>query len=276
MNPLSVCAETVFRNLPFEQRVQEIAKEGFLIEFWHRPEPEIDALEADSTVQVSTFVGSEIGSMLHPDGVETFMKGVERNLGIAKRLRCRRMILVTGEMGPQGEVIHPIHDHPATRWISAYKTLCRVAELAEKHDVTYFLEHLNTKVDHAGYALGRVEDAVRLIQEVSSPRVRLLLDIYHAQVEQGNIIQAIRDYRSFIGYVHVADVPGRHEPGTGEIDYAHVVAALQEISYAGPIGMEAFPLDDREALKRFRQLFSVKAQREPGNGQTAKAQAEAV
>ena len=276
MNPLSVCAETVFRSLPFEQRVREIAKEGFLIEFWHRPEAEIDILEADSTIQVSTFVGSEIGSMLHPDGVETFIKGVERNLKIAKRLRCRRMILVTGEMGPQGEVVHPIHDHPATRWISAYKTLCRVAELAEKHDVVYFLEHLNTKVDHAGYALARVEDAVRLIDEVGSPRVRLLLDIYHAQVEQGNIIQTIRDYSNLIGYVHVADVPGRHEAGTGEIDYARVVTALQEIRYAGPIGMEAFPIDDGQALRRFRQLFGVKLKDKAGDGEKTKGQAEAV
>jgi hydroxypyruvate isomerase len=275
-NPLSVCAETVFRSLPFEQRAREIAQEGFLVEFWHRPDAEIDALEADTTVQVSTFVGSEIGSMLHPDGVETFMRGVERNLTIAKRLRCRRMILVTGEMGPQGEVIHPIHEHPAKRWISAYKTLCRVAELAEKHDVTYFLEHLNTKVDHAGYALARVEDAVRLIDEVGSPRVRLLLDMYHAQVEQGNIIQTIRDYKNLIGYVHVADAPGRHEPGTGEIDYAHVMAALQEVGYAGPIGMEAFPLDDRQALQRFRQLFGAKPQPQRGDGQTAAARADVV
>jgi hydroxypyruvate isomerase len=255
MNQLSICAETVFQSLPFEQRVREIAKEGFLIEFWHRSEPEIQMLEADSTIQVSTFVGSGPGSMLHPDTIETFINGVQQNFNIAKRVRCRRMILLTGELGPHGEVIHQSHENPVTRWISAYKTLCRVADLAEEHDVIFSLEHLNTKIDHPGYALSRVEDAVRLIDEVGSPRVRLLLDIYHAQVEEGNITQIIRDYAKFIGYVHVADVPGRHEPGTGEIDYAHVVTALREVDYSGPIAMEAFPLDDRQALKWFREVF---------------------
>ena len=258
MNRLSICAETIFRTLPFEQRVREIAKEGFLIEFWHRSEHEIKMLEAETTIQVSTFVGSGPGSMLHPDTIETFINGVQQNCNIAERVRCPRMILLTGELGPGGEVIHRSHENPITRWICAYKTLCRIADLAEKHDVVFYLEHLNTKIDHPGYALPRVEDVVRLIDEVGSPRIRLLLDIYHAQVQEGNIIQIIRDYAEFIGYVHVADVPGRHEPSTGEIDYTHVVTALQEVSYSGPIALEAFPLDDRRALKRFREIFSAR------------------
>lgn len=271
MNSLSVCAETVFRSLPFEQRVRKIAGEGFMVEFWHQPDPEIAMLEANSDIQVSTFVGSSGGSMVHPDGMKVFLQGVEESLGIAKRLRCRRMILVTGEMGPKGEVVHPAADHPATRWITAYKTLCRVAELAEKHDVVFYLEHLNTKVDHAGYVLPHVEDAVRLIEEVGSPRLRLLFDIYHAQVEHGNIIQALRDYAQYIGYLHIADVPGRHEPGTGELDYPHVVNALSQIGYQGPIGLEAFPLDDDyQALRRFREIFGGERKAEHASGVKAR------
>jgi hydroxypyruvate isomerase len=69
------------------------------------------------------------------------------------------------------------------------------------------------------------------------------LDIYHSQVEEGNITQMIRNYAKFIGYLHIADVPGRHEPSTGEIDYAHVVTALRQVGYSGPIAMEASPLE---------------------------------
>src|SRR4029077_1455293 len=95
----------------------------------------------------------------------------------------------------------------------------RIAEIADEADVVYNLEPLNTKIDHPGYPLPRVEDVARLIELVGSPRIKVLFDVYHAQVEEGNVVQLIRDFHRHIGYVHVADAPGRHEPGTGEIDY---------------------------------------------------------
>jgi hydroxypyruvate isomerase len=92
---------------------------------------------------------------------------------------------------------------------------------------------------------------------VGSPRVRLLFDIYHVQIEEGNVISLLRQCAGEIGYVHVADVPGRHEPGTGEINYPHIVRTLHEIGYNGVVGLEAFPIDgDEQAMERFREVFS--------------------
>jgi hydroxypyruvate isomerase len=156
-----------------------------------------------------------------------------------------------------GQVVHKISRHPATKWITAYKTLCQIAELAEKEQVFYNLEHLNTKVDHPGFAFPHVEDVIKLIEEVGSPRIKLLLDIYHTQIEEGNLVEVVRGCRPYIGHVHVADVPGRHEPGTGEINYHRVASALREIEYDGVIGLEAFPQKDpMEALCSFREVFS--------------------
>ena len=156
-----------------------------------------------------------------------------------------------------GEVAHRIAAHPATKWITAYKTLCRIAEIAEKHDVTYTLEHLNTKVDHPGFPFARVEDALNLLIEVGSPRIKLLLDVYHAQIEEGNLVEVIRQCRGQIGHVHIADVPGRHEPGTGEIHYPRIAELFREIGYDGAIGLEAFPQgNDEDAMNRFREVFS--------------------
>ena len=99
---------------------------------------------------------------------------------------------------------------------------------------------------------------MRLIEQVGSPRIRLLCDVYHAQIEEGNVTQLIRDYHAYVGYVHVADVPGRHEPGTGEIDYPHIASVLREVGYEGVIGMEAFPsADDHDAMARFRAVFGT-------------------
>jgi hydroxypyruvate isomerase len=166
-------------------------------------------------------------------------------------------MLSSGELGPRGEVAHAIAEHPATMWITAYKALCQLAELADKHNIVYSLENLNTKVDHPGYPLRHIEDVVRLIAEVNSPRIRLLFDVYHAQIEEGNVIELIRKYGSYIGYVHFADVPGRHEPGTGEINYTKVVCALREIGYEGIVGLEAYPEQgDMEAMACFRKLFA--------------------
>src|SRR5262249_43271905 len=178
-------------------------------------------------------------------------------ISVAKRLRCRDLVVSTGEISYEGKIIHPIAAHPATMWITAYKGLCKVAELAERHDVTYYMEHLNTKVDHAGYPLARAEDAARLVEEVNSPRLRLLLDVYHTQVQEGNVVQVIRDYGKLLGYVHVADVPGRHEPGTGELNYRRVAQELREVGYEGPVVLEAYPeKDPHMALRRFREVFS--------------------
>jgi hydroxypyruvate isomerase len=253
---LSACADTLFQALPFEQRAREIARSGFLVEFWRWPERPLEALADDPEIRISAFTGYLGGCIVHPDGVESYLAGLEASLPVARRLGCRELFISTGQLDQRGQVAHPIAAHPATRYITAYQALCRAAELAEKHDMTYHLEHLNTKVDHPGYPLPYVEDAVRLIEAVGSPRIRLLLDTYHVQIEEGNLVETIRSAGPYIGYVHVADVPGRHEPGTGEINYRRVAQALREAGYAGTVGLEAYPAaGDQQALERFREAF---------------------
>lgn len=254
---LSVCAETVFPKLPLAERAKAIARAGFLVEFWSWQDRGLEAIAAEASIRISAFPGYMGGSMVHPAGVATFLEGVRRSLAFAGKVRCRELFLSTGEISHEGKVVHPIAAHAATRWITAYKVLSQVAELAEKYGVVYYLEPLNTKVDHAGYPLRYVEDVVRLLDEVGSQRVKLLLDIYHVQVEEGNVTQVIRDYEKIIGYVHVADVPGRHEPGTGEINYPHVAQTLRDVGYEGTVGLEAFPEgDDYLAMTRFREVFA--------------------
>lgn len=253
---LSICAETVFRELPFIERAKKISAAGFLVEFWRREKADIEEI-ARSSIRVGTFSASDQGGIMHPDSAPAFLEGVEHRLQFAQLLSCRELNLLSGSLAETGESTHPIAASPLTRWITAYKTLARVAELAEKNDVVYNLEPLNTKTDHPGYSLSSIEDAVRLLQEVGSPRLKLLFDVYHAQIQEGNVIQLIRDYSPYIGYVHVADVPGRHEPGTGELNYTHIAQALQDVKYDGTIGLEAYPLgSDDEAMERFRTIFA--------------------
>lgn len=257
MYSLSVCADTVFLHQPFPERVKRIAANGFLVEFWNWNNRDIEAVANAPGVRVSGFTGYTKGCIVHPEGVKDFLAGIAETIPIAKQLQCQTLFISSGQLDDRGQVSHPIARNPATRWITAYKALCQVAELAEKHALTYTLEHLNTKVDHPGFPFPLVEDALNLLIEVGSPRIKLLLDIYHAQIEEGNLIELIRQCSRHIGHVHVADVPGRHEPGTGEVNYPRIAEAFREIGYEGVIGLEAYPKDrDEEALHRFREVFS--------------------
>jgi hydroxypyruvate isomerase len=107
---------------------------------------------------------------------------------------------------------------------------------------------------------GRAEDCLALVAAVNHPSLRLMLDLYHAQIGEGNLIELCRKSLPFIGEIQVADVPGRHEPDTGEINYRAVARALVEMGFRGTIGLEAWPAgDDELALERFRAAFSVPA-----------------
>jgi hydroxypyruvate isomerase len=142
-------------------------------------------------------------------------------------------------------------------WLTALRTLERLAELGERAGVVYCLENLNTVVDHPGVPLARAKDTLALVEAVDSPHVRMMLDLYHAQIGEGNLVALIERAGQAIGEVQVADVPGRCEPGTGEIYYPAVARALERIGYTGTVGLEAYASgDDVRALERFRAAFA--------------------
>lgn len=143
-------------------------------------------------------------------------------------------------------------------WLKARDTLCRIADMAEEEDAIFTLENLNLPVDHPGVPFGRAEDTLALISSINHPRLRLNLDLYHAQIGEGNLIELCRRSLPWIGEIQVADVPGRMEPGTGEVNWHGVARALHAMGYSGPIGMEAFASGDPElALVAFRKAFTL-------------------
>jgi hydroxypyruvate isomerase len=145
-------------------------------------------------------------------------------------------------------------------WLQAARTLERIAVLGERTGITFCLENLNTAVDHPETPFARAEDTLALVSNADHPNLRLMLDLYHAQIGEGNLIELISACLPWIGEVQVADVPGRCEPGTGEINYPAVARALWESGYKGPVGLEAFASSNSElALNRFREAFTVDA-----------------
>jgi hydroxypyruvate isomerase len=106
------------------------------------------------------------------------------------------------------------------------------------------MELLNSKRDHKGYMCDRTAWAVDVCKKVGSERVKLLFDIYHMQISEGNLIGNLTANADLLAHLHIADVPGRHEPGTGEINFPNVLAAVRAAGYDGCVGMEMAPTGD--------------------------------
>ncbi len=141
-------------------------------------------------------------------------------------------------------------------WLAAEATLRRIAELGASEDVVFTLENLNLAVDHPGTPFARAADTHALVRAVDSPHLRMNLDLYHAQIGEGNLIELLRTCLPYVGEVQVADVPGRCEPGTGEINYPAVARALADLGYTGVVALEAFASGDTEvAIEAFRAAF---------------------
>src|ERR1700761_6596041 len=120
--------------------------------------------------------------------------------------------------------------------------LAQIAPLAEQHGVTVCVELLNSKVDHAGYQGDHTAFGVVVVKGVNSPRVKLLYDIYHMQIMEGDVIRTVRDNIDWIGHFHTGGVPGRHEiDGTQELNYHAVAKAIADLNFQGFIAHEFMP-----------------------------------
>lgn len=135
---------------------------------------------------------------------------------------------------------------PAVQHRSIVAALREVADMAEQAGVTLLVEPINAAVDHPGIYLTSSYEGYKIVDAVDSAAVKLLYDVYYQQITEGNIVANLRRHVDLIGHVHIADVPGRHEPGTGEIRYPFVLSALADAGYEGYVGCEFEPTDEPE------------------------------
>jgi hydroxypyruvate isomerase len=185
--------------------------------------------------------------LVNPRERQGFLRELGASMEAAKKMDCKQLVVLTGnELGgmPRSE-----------QMANAVAALREAAPLLEKNGVTAIIEILNTYVNHAGYFLYFVRDGAELVDRVGSPNVKLLFDIYHVQIMEGNLIENIRTNIDRIGHFHVGDVPGRHEPGTGEINYRNVFKAIYDLGdrFQGSVALEYSPLapleKDMEAMR---------------------------
>ncbi|MFC9836195.1 TIM barrel protein [Rhodococcus sp. NPDC127530] len=253
---LAASAEMLYLDLPFPDRVHRIAERGLQVEIWDWSTKDIDALAA-SGAEFSSMTGYLEGNLTEPDGIEALLATAFQSLDVAKRLDCPRLNLHGTGLDSRGLPVRPVETVTPTMWLTAADTLRKVAELGEQAGRVFTLENLNLAVDHPGTPFASAADTLALVQAVDSPHLRMNLDLYHAQIGEGNLIELVRKALPYIGEIQVADVPGRCEPGTGEIHYPAVGAALRDIGYTGVVALEGWAKNDPDdALDAFEAAFA--------------------
>jgi hydroxypyruvate isomerase len=246
----------VFLELPVAERVRRIDELGFEAEIWGWAGKDLDAL-ARTGATISSMTGYLTGTLADPEGAEELLRTARLSLDAAERLGCARLNLHGTGLDERGLPVVPAAVVTPAMWLTAARTLARLAELGERAGRVFTLENLNTAVDHPGVPFARAADTIALVEAVGSPHLRLNLDLYHAQIGEGNLIELVERALPMVGEIQVADVPGRHEPGTGEIHYPAVAAALRKLGYQGVVALEAWASgSSEEALARFRSAFT--------------------
>ena len=253
---LSVMLWTIYRDLPFEQRLEKVAEAGYhavelVGEFKKWSDEDFRRANAkkqslgitfDATAGLST-------SIVDPKARDAFLAELNTFVGIAKKLECPAIIVLTGN---RIENLPKQAHHDA-----CVEALKRAGDIAAKNNLTLLLENIDPE-ENPKYYLTSVAEGFEIVRKVGNPHVKFLYDFFHEQISEGNLIKKLTENIDMVGLVHIADVPGRHQPGTGEINYSNIYRKLVELKYSGYAAMEFIPQGDPVAtLRAAREMVNA-------------------
>ena len=239
-----------FKNTDFCDAIRKVAELGFdAIETYKWKGLDLDAVRQaldETGVELLSMCTTEF-RLTDPLCRELWLAGLQESCIAAKRLGVKRLITQVGQdTGAPREEQHA----------SIVAGLKAGAPILKEYGVTMMIEPLNTLVNHPGYYLWSAVEAFDIIREVDSPFVKVIYDIYHQQVMEGNIIPNITKNLELIAHLHGAGHPGRHEMQNGESNYRFIIDEVDKAGYTGAIGLEYSPLmDPIESLKEAKRLF---------------------
>ena len=257
---LSIMLWTVWTDLPFEQRLAKVAEAGFAnVELvgeyakWGDADFErANAARKRLGIRFDATAGLHNG-ICNPAVRDAFLAEFKQALTPMQRLDCPAMIVLSGNVVP-GLSREQQHQ-------SCIEGLKRAVQLIENKQidgqpVRLLLECIDPE-ENPHYFLQSAAEAIEIVRAVNHPQVQFLYDLFHEQIAEGNLIEKLEKHIDVIGLIHVADVPGRHEPGTGEINYTNIYRKLAELNYRHVVAMEFHPIGDPIAtLRAAKQMAS--------------------
>jgi len=260
MLKFSVMLWTVEPKTPFDQRIGKVSDAGYhaveLVEEYKGWSKEDIAHARQRFHQLNMVVDACSGihaSLCDPAQRDTFLAEVRAKLPVLAELECSRLILLSGNRVP-GLSQEQMHE-------SCVEGLKRAADAAAEKNVELLLENIDPE-ENPSYFLTSVTEGFQVVREVGNPHVRFLYDLYHEQLSEGNLIAKLEKNIDLTGLIHVADVPGRHEPGTGEINYQNIYRKLNGLRYSRYVAMEFIPRGDVVETLRSAREFAEKNSRD--------------
>ncbi len=254
--PFSVMLWTIDPKLPFDVRIGKVAEAGYsavelVEEYEHWSKEEFAHARArfrSLGLVVDACSGINV-SLCDPSKRDAFLAEIRAKLPVLAELECSRLILLTGDKVP-GMSHEQMH-------LSCVEGLKRAADIVAPKSIELLLENIDPEENH-NYFLTSVAEGFEVIRHVGNPKVKFLYDFFHEQISEGNLISKLEKNIDQVGLVHIADVPGRHEPGTGEINYAGIFRKLGQLRYSKYVAMEFLPPGDIVSSLRTAREFATK------------------
>jgi hydroxypyruvate isomerase len=245
---LSVMLWTVYRDLPFLQRLEKIHEAGYravelVEEFknWSRNEfAQARRRKRELGIEFDGTTGVWL-PLADASAREVFLKSLRDFIPTMHELECTRLILQTGNKIPGLS--------PAEMHANCIETLKRGADIARENNIELLIENIDPE-ENPKYFLTTSAEGFEIVRSVGNPHVKFLYDLFHEQIAAGNLIAKLQKNIDLVGLIHVADVPGRHEPGTGEINYPNIFRKLGELGYSRYVAMEFEPRGEPVAALR--------------------------
>ncbi|MGA9672519.1 MAG: TIM barrel protein [Terracidiphilus sp.] len=245
--PLSVMLWTVFNDLPFEDRIAKVAEAGYTnVELVgeYRDWTDADFARANAARKRVGITFDATAGLKHgvadPSVREAFVAELKQALTPMETLGCPAMIVLSGNVVPS---LTREAQHQAS--VETLKQAVRLIDgkQIDGQPVRLLLECIHLE-ENPKYFLTSANEAIEIVRAVNHPQVQFLYDIFHEQMSYGDLISKLDKHVDVIGLIHIADVPGRHEPGTGEINYANVYRKLVQLNYRHNVAMEFRPTGD--------------------------------
>jgi hydroxypyruvate isomerase len=249
----SVSIKFMWADLPWAERVRRAAAAGFdRVELWDWREPddidELAAVAQESGIEIAGFFGHHQGGLANPDDLELVLASLAEAVAVAERVGAEQLhVFSDGMRRPEGHVTKPPPITRDERQEAAIEGLRQCVKLIEGKPMELCVESINT-VFVPGYFLADSDMAVALCREVGHPQVTMFFDCFHQQLVGGRLTDHLLHALPWTSSVHIADVPGRHQPGAGEINFRHIRRVLETAGYDRQLTFEVIPRDgDSEA-----------------------------